>query len=627
MYQYYYSNKKIFWNSPILKYVPNPFKNDSWLQFQKLPENTKLNYVNSETAQIFIPFNQFENPPQYFKVSYKNSIKLYYFLGEIINITTTGILYKLVLDYYNSYCVYLLQLLNKGLIQLKRSGINHKNTTDHTNLINIKNNIMNDSLIKTEELLYSTIYNEITVVNKLLPDTIKTYRYEDYKLSWDFYKNKDRLNKPDNSYRYGVYAVFLLKGGEDFGSRYALFPVLAERDYLYYANPSGDKHYVCNTFKEPNYSYTNQNNTLYGLAKDKGWLNSFYGFFRGPVLTMRDFGENFDYYHTIANQATYFFVLVENLKNNEFVLQLKPNNITPINYHYSFIENPYKLYDRVLYFNENLYLKELYSFSLNNPPTFNLFVNNGICFSPQKIYNENANDSIYTFGGVLATNTDNYLKEQINNRNQLNSGIMNQAFSTVNQLAGVGGWANSDKRASMGLANLNAIGKGISTGLGLIQGGIDLAVKNHINKANMKNTAQNISNLDYKSAQDNFKMIYELTKNKNNLNTNSMNQYCWINEVSEKDKQKINLLYTENGFLFNAKLDLENTLKEIEAQDSNRLYFPFLIDWDYYINQIKNLIDKYNPTDYFPYFDHNIINKCVNFLSEPLVICIKNRIE
>lgn len=143
----------------------------------------------------------------------------------------------------------------------------------------------------------------------------------------------------------------------------------------------------------------------------------------------------------------------------------------------------------------------------------------------------------------------------------------------------------------------------------------------------MKNTAQNISNLDYKSAQDNFKMIYELTKNKNNLNTNSMNQYCWINEVSEKDKQKINLLYTENGFLFNAKLDLENTLKEIEAQDTNRLYFPFLIDWDYYINQIKNLIDKYNPTDYFPYFDHNIINKCVNFLSEPLVICIKNRIE
>lgn len=617
MFKYYYSNKKPFWNAPVFKYIPDPFSGDSWLQFTPLPENTKINFVTENTAQIVIPFEKFNDEmPTIFKVE-NEKIKRYYLIKSYEIITNRSIVFNLELDYYLTYCRYLIKILDTKNIWLKRSGINNINDGDPTFINNIKNNIVNDDLIKSEEILYTNSYIKKDIYNRGAFDNI-TSETLDKPGEIQTWSKQPQLNKEDNLFRYGLYAVFLYKGGQTFATRYALFPIFAERDYIYHRKESGTNvyNYACNCFYEPRYKNDLKYQlSIYSIPYDKLFTNSFIGFVKGPVFTMKNLGYNFDYYRVQINPSTgkagdFLFIMFENLKQNDFLLQLRDNNITPINYNLEFLKNPWKLFNKLIYFNETVFMKDLFSFNLTTQPIFNMFFNNGFCFSPTRFNNENTTNAIFTMGGVLALLTDNYIQESINNKNQMNAGLLQQGFSVVNQSLKSSNW------------NWGGVASG---GVNFAQGLGDLFFKNSINERNIKNTAQSVSNIDYKSSHDYLKTVQELTKNYTEANKNSMNQYAWINEVSDKDKEKINLLYTENGFLINTKMGLNEYLKKVK-KDTSRLFFPVMIDWTYYINNINNLVVEHTLTEYVPLFTPNIIQQCVNMLANSIVICLKNRV-
>lgn len=615
MFKYYYSNKKPFWNAPVFKYVPDPFADDSWLQFSLLPDNAKINFVNENTAQIVIPFELFNDEmPTIFKVE-NDKIKRYYLIKSYDIITNRSIVFNLELDYYLTYCRYLIKILDTKNIWLKRSGINNINDGDHTLLNNVKHNIVNDNLIKVEELLYTPTYEEKILYKRNFFNELSTFDKKSNTIKTWPKQTTTPFNKNENLTRYGIYAVFLMKNADSFATQYALFPIFAENDYLLRRQEGGNAYYCANTFYPPYYD----NQAIYSIQEVPrldGFKNSFIGFFKGPNLTMKDFGEKFDYHivtkqtgSTITNNFVFFFLILENLKPHDFVLNLRPNNITPIEYNLDFIRDPSKLFNRLTLFNENMLLKDLFSINITNKPFFNLFFNNGFCFSPVKYNNENAINSVYTMGGVMGLLTDNYIQEQINNRNQMNAGIMQQGFNLASRVVNPTSW-NA----------LSVVGGSVTTAQGIA----DLFYKNAINEANLKNTSQNISNIDFKSSYDYLKIVGELTKNKN-TNLDTMNQYYWVNELSQKDKEKINLLYAENGFLVNSKFSLSGYLNKVK-QDPNRKFFPILIDWSYYLNNIYNQILNYQTSEYLPIFTPLILQKAINLMTNSLIIAIRNEI-
>lgn len=617
MFKYYYSTKKPFWNAPVFKYVPDPFADDSWLQFSLLPDNAKINFVNENAAQFVLPFDMFnDNMPSIFKVE-NDKIKRYYLIKSYEIITNRSIVFNLEIDYYLTYCRYLIKILDSQNIWLKRSGLNYINDGDPTYLNNVKNNIINDDLIKSEELLYTNSYSRKNVYERNAYNNIvsETLDKPGERQTWT---KQPQLNNQENLFRYGIYAVFLYKGGQNFATRYALFPIFAERDYIYhYMDKSINTYiYACNSFYEPRYRNEGKFQlSIYSVPYDKLFTNSFIGFVKGPVFTMRDLGYDFDYYrvNVRADQVKsgeFLFIMFENLKQNDFILQLRDNNITPIDYNLEFIKNPWKLYNRIIFFNENVYLKDLFSFNLTTQPIFNMFFNNGFCFSPTRFNNENTTNAIFTMGGVLPLLTDNYIQESINNKNQMNAGLIQQGFSVINQGVKPSNW------------NWGGVASG---GLNAAQGLGDLFFKNSINERNIKNTAQNVTNIDYKSNQDYLKCVRELTKNFTTANSEYMSQYLWINEVSDKDKEKINLLYNENGFLINTKMGLNEYLKKVK-KDTSRLFFPIMIDLSYYVNNINNLVSTHNLQEYTPVFTPNILQKCINMLANSIVICLQNKV-
>lgn len=616
MFKYYYSNKKPFWNAPVFKYIPDPFADDSWLQFSLLPDNAKINFVNENAAQFVLPFDMFnDNMPSIFKVE-NDKIKRYYLIKSYEIITNRSIVFNLELDYYLTYCRYLIKILDSKNIWLKRSGINNINDGDHTLLNNVKHNIVNDNLIKVEELLYTPTYEEKTLYKRNFFNELSTLDKKTNTIKTWPKQTISPFNKNENLTRYGIYAVFLMKNADSFATQYALFPIFAENDYLLRRQEGGNAYYCANTFYPPYYD----NQTVYSIQEVPrldGFKNSFIGFFKGPILTMRDFGEKFDYHivtkqtgSTITNNFVFFFLILENLKPHDFVLNLRPNNVTPIEYNLDFIRDPSKLFNRLTLFNENMLLKDLFSINITNKPFFNLFFNNGFCFSPVKYNNENATNAIFTMGGVLGLLTDNYIQEQINNKNQMNAGIMQQGFNLASRVVNPNSW-NA----------LGVVGGSVTTAQGIA----DLFYKNAINEANLKNTSQNVSNIDFKSSYDFLKTIGELTKNKT-TNLDTMNQFFWINELSQKDKEKINLLYEENGFLINSKFSLSGYINKIKQNDPNRKFFPILIDWSYYLNNIYNQILNYQTSEYLPIFTPLILQKAINLMTNSLIIAVRNEI-
>lgn len=608
MYKYYYSEKSIFWDTPIIKYVPNPFTNDSWLNFIKLPENTKINFLNLENCEIFIPFN-IKNI-NYIKVE-NDDLKLYYFIDKIKAITTSGILYNLRLDYYFSYCRHIIKCLDSSTIYLKRLGQPKSNINDHIILNNFKNNILNDNLVKTEELLYSSSYIPNALIDKPI-NNMSCALYSDNNVKYNL--NVISNSKAENLIKYGLYAVFLWKNTDSPETIFHCFPIVGDGDYRFELVTSGDRKKISNIIKSPPKTLAGR----YGIADlfgnlKMGYENAFIGIFRGPMVTMRELdNKDFDFYFIFPSQvadSAYIFVSMTNLQANNFFLPFVKNNESVIDWNINYFKNPDKLFNKIIFFNEELFIRDVFSFPITTKPTFNMFFNNGFCYTPTYINNENGYKNILTNGPVMATNNSDIFNKQIDNRNALNAGIMAQGFALINKASNPSNW------------NWGGV---VSGALGGVQGIADLTFKNSINERNLTNTAQALNNLDYKKSQDFLKLINVLGKN---FNENNFCSYMWYNELSERDKEKIKLLYNENGFLFNNRINLSGYFNTLLNNEPDRLFCSILIDWTFYIYQIRNILLSYQTNEFFPTFTSDIIKKCIELMSNSLIICLKNRIN